>query len=115
MQYLTFVGGLTGSDDSTLEQQVLELNPLQESFGNEKTVRNDNSRMFTARETRVTEPLVAQLCNGEIDVADEAVIAVSILMKLIEFLYVEHSKKTIEFDVVLALIELLSTDETAEE
>ncbi|KAE8676000.1 hypothetical protein F3Y22_tig00111640pilonHSYRG00245 [Hibiscus syriacus] len=46
MQYLTFVGGRTAGDDRTVEQQVLESNPLLEAFGNARTVRNDNSSRF---------------------------------------------------------------------
>ncbi|KAK6119602.1 hypothetical protein DH2020_046625 [Rehmannia glutinosa] len=44
MQYLTYVGGRASGDDRTVEQQVLESNPLLEAFGNARTVRNDNSR-----------------------------------------------------------------------
>ncbi|PNT33005.2 hypothetical protein POPTR_006G220000v4 [Populus trichocarpa] len=46
MQYLTFVGGRAAGDDRTVEQQVLESNPLLEAFGNARTVRNDNSSRF---------------------------------------------------------------------
>ncbi|XP_031407550.1 myosin-15 isoform X2 [Punica granatum] len=46
MQYLTYVGGRTVGDDRTVEQQVLESNPLLEAFGNARTVRNDNSSRF---------------------------------------------------------------------
>ncbi|KAK8930649.1 hypothetical protein KSP39_PZI016458 [Platanthera zijinensis] len=43
MQYLTHVGGRAAFDNRTVEQQVLESNPLLEAFGNARTVRNDNS------------------------------------------------------------------------
>ncbi|XP_073030962.1 myosin-15 isoform X1 [Primulina eburnea] len=46
MQYLTHVGGRVACDDRTVEQQVLESNPLLEAFGNARTVRNDNSSRF---------------------------------------------------------------------
>ncbi|KAG6511827.1 hypothetical protein ZIOFF_029905 [Zingiber officinale] len=46
MQYLTHVGGRAAMDDRTVEQQVLESNPLLEAFGNAKTIRNDNSSRF---------------------------------------------------------------------
>ncbi|XP_051151183.1 myosin-15 isoform X2 [Andrographis paniculata] len=46
MQYLTYVGGRAADDDITVEQQVLESNPLLEAFGNARTLRNDNSSRF---------------------------------------------------------------------
>ncbi|GJZ25256.1 myosin-15 isoform X1 [Tanacetum coccineum] len=46
MQYLTYVGGRAASDDRTVEQRVLESNPLLEAFGNVRTVKNDNSSRF---------------------------------------------------------------------
>ncbi|KAJ9183640.1 hypothetical protein P3X46_007465 [Hevea brasiliensis] len=46
MQYLTYVGGRASGDDRTVEQQVLESNPLLEAFGNARTIRNDNSSRF---------------------------------------------------------------------
>ena len=44
MRYLAYLGGTSGKGERTVEEKVLESNPVLEAFGNAKTVRNNNSR-----------------------------------------------------------------------
>ncbi|XP_076946182.1 myosin-9-like, partial [Bidens hawaiensis] len=46
MQFLAYLGGRKATEGRTVEQQVLESNPVLEAFGNAKTVRNNNSSRF---------------------------------------------------------------------
>ncbi|KAL1807997.1 hypothetical protein ACET3Z_024987 [Daucus carota] len=46
MRFLAYLGGRAATEGRTVEQQVLESNPVLEAFGNAKTVRNNNSSRF---------------------------------------------------------------------
>lgn len=47
MQYITKVSG-GGAKVQNIKNVILESNPLLESFGNAKTIRNNNSSRFVS-------------------------------------------------------------------
>lgn len=46
IQYLASIAGDSHGSVGTLEQKILQANPILESFGNAQTIRNNNSSRF---------------------------------------------------------------------
>ncbi|TYH26513.1 hypothetical protein ES288_A03G258800v1 [Gossypium darwinii] len=65
------------------------------------------ARSFSAKQSRVIGPLVAQLGNTDQDVATEAAIALKKFVSTDNYLRSEHSKSIIEFQGVPLLMKLL--------
>ncbi|TKY69909.1 primary-amine oxidase [Spatholobus suberectus] len=72
------------------------------------------ARTFPARETRVIEPLVAQMSNRNTEVADEAAVALTKFASPENFLHVEHSTTIIEFNGIPAVMRLLRSNEVTQ-
>ncbi|KDO69508.1 hypothetical protein CISIN_1g041643mg [Citrus sinensis] len=72
------------------------------------------AKTFPAKEKRMIGPLVALLSNRNVDVATEAVIALSKFVSPDNFNRSEHSKAIIEFDGVPPLMRLLKISDRAQ-
>ncbi|KAJ6821315.1 uncharacterized protein M6B38_392730 [Iris pallida] len=72
------------------------------------------ARTFSARETQVMSPLVAQLGHWNQDVAAEAAIALGKFVNNENYLHLEHSKAMIEFGAVAPLIRLVRSGEKSQ-
>lgn len=70
-------------------------------------------RTFPARETRIIEPLVAQLGNSNVNVATEAAIALGKFVSPDNFNCSQHSKAIIEFNGVQPLMKLIRNGDRA--
>jgi myosin I len=65
MNYLADVSSQTNKESEMIKKQILQSNPILESFGNAKTVRNNNSSRF-GKYMEIYFTFGGEICGGNI-------------------------------------------------